>query len=213
MKLKRIALIALLVLCLSLSMLSGTALASKKKKQKATPSPAPTPVVTPAPEASIDPESPDAALWALYDIEETGFYSSPEEVATFIYFFNRLPDNYLTKAEARNLGWDSYKGNLWDVAPGMSIGGDRFGNYEGLLPTDGDYRECDVNYTGGRRQAERLIFDVTDWDVYYTADHYTTFTQLYGYSEDGAEFYSLLPEPSVEPEGFADATATAAPAN
>ena len=63
------------------------------------------------------------------------------------------------------------------MAPGKSIGGDRFGNYEGLLP-DGNYRECDVNYEGGYRGAERLIYD-QNGSVYYTNDHYESFTQLY----------------------------------
>ncbi|MBQ7783510.1 MAG: ribonuclease, partial [Oscillospiraceae bacterium] len=66
--------------------------------------------------------------------------------------------------------------NLWEVAEGMSIGGDRFGNYEGILP-EGDYTECDVNYSGGFRGSERLVF--SDEGIYYTNDHYASFTQLY----------------------------------
>ena len=104
-------------------------------------------------------------------------YTSKEEVARYIHTNGRLPDNFITKKEAEKLGWDSEAGNLWEVAPGKSIGGDRFGNYEGLLP-DGNYKECDINYEGGYRGPERLVFS-DDGRVYYTPDHYKSFEQLY----------------------------------
>jgi len=110
-------------------------------------------------------------------VSEDGEYTSPEEVAEYIHTYGHLPSNYITKNEARKLGWDSAAGNLWDVAPNKSIGGDRFGNYEGLLP-EGSWKECDVNYSGGYRGSERLIFN-NDGAVYYTSDHYKSFTQLY----------------------------------
>lgn len=110
-------------------------------------------------------------------VEKDGSYTSPEDVAEYIHTFGTLPQNYITKKEAQKLGWNSSEGNLWEVAPDKSIGGDRFGNREGLLP-DGDYKECDVNYEGGYRGAERLIFG-TDGSIYYTNDHYKSFTQLY----------------------------------
>ena len=109
--------------------------------------------------------------------DEDAPYSSPEDVAAYLHRYGRLPSNYITKAEAQALGWDSRSGNLWEAAPGKSIGGDRFGNYEGLLPP-GSYRECDVNYTGGFRGAERLIYG-SDGSIWYTADHYNSFTRLY----------------------------------
>ena len=110
-------------------------------------------------------------------IIEDGEYSSPEDVAEYLHIYGKLPGNFITKKEAQQLGWDSSKGNLWDVAPGKSIGGDYFGNYEGLLP-EGRYHECDVNYAGGYRGAERLIYS-EDGSVWYTSDHYESFTQLY----------------------------------
>jgi ribonuclease T1 len=123
--------------------------------------------------AAAAPQSADEAA----AIEKNGEYDSPEDVALYIHTYGCLPKNYITKAAAKELGWDSSRGNLWAVAPGMSIGGDRFGNYEGRLP-DGDYRECDVNYSGGFRGSERLIYG-GDGSVYYTADHYESFEQLY----------------------------------
>ncbi|MCC5894078.1 MAG: hypothetical protein JJU16_01320 [Alkalibacterium sp.] len=118
----------------------------------------------------------------LLDIlDEDGYYSSPEEVAQYLYTFEELPHNYLTKAEARELGWDASAGNLWDVTDQMIIGGDFFGNREGLLPEEEGrrYFEADVNYDGGYRGAERLVYS-TDGLIYYTDDHYDSFTLLYG---------------------------------
>lgn len=113
-------------------------------------------------------------------VEKDGSYTTPEDVAEYIHTFGTLPDNFITKSEAKALGWDNKKGNLWDVAEGKSIGGDYFGNYEGLLPDEKGrkYTECDVNYSGGYRGSERIIFS-NDGLIYYTNDHYKTFTQLY----------------------------------
>ena len=97
-------------------------------------------------------------------------YSDPDEVALYLHAFEELPPNYITKSDARKLGWDSRAGNLWDVAYGYSIGGDRFGNREGLLP--------DVNYEGGYRGAERLLFS-DDGMICYSDDHYNSYELLY----------------------------------
>ena len=114
-------------------------------------------------------------------IDRDGYYSTPEDVALYLYIYDELPDNYLTKAEARELGWEASEGNLWEVTDEMLIGGDYFGNREGLLPEeDGrDYYEADVNYDGGFRGAERLVYS-NDGLIYYTDDHYDSFELLYG---------------------------------
>ena len=113
-------------------------------------------------------------------VDEDGRYSTKDEVALYLHTFGRLPGNYLTKKEASALGWDSKKGNLWDVAEGMSIGGDTFGNREGLLPSAKGRKwfECDINYDGGFRGAERILFS-SDGLIFYTNDHYQSYTQLY----------------------------------
>ncbi|MBQ7545117.1 MAG: hypothetical protein IJT02_09280 [Synergistaceae bacterium] len=114
-------------------------------------------------------------------VEKDGTYTSKEYVAAYINKFGHLPSNYITKEQARRLGWVSSQGNLNKVAPGKSIGGDRFGNYEQLLPTKKgrQYYECDIDYRGGRRNAKRIIFS-NDGLIYYTEDHYNTFELLYG---------------------------------
>lgn len=114
-------------------------------------------------------------------LDPDGSYLSRDDVALYIHTYGKLPNNFLTKNEAEILGWESSKGNLWVVCPGCAIGGDRFRNYEGQLPdADGRiYYECDVNYSGGYRGAERIVFS-NDGLIYYTADHYESFTLLYG---------------------------------
>jgi guanyl-specific ribonuclease Sa len=113
-------------------------------------------------------------------IDESGRYSSKEEVAAYINTFDKLPSNYLKKQEAIALGWESNKGNLWEVTDEMSIGGDYFGNREKLLPIKDSRKwfECDINYEGGYRNSERILFS-NDGLIFYTDDHYKTFTQLY----------------------------------
>ena len=114
-------------------------------------------------------------------IHEDGEYTSKEEVAEYIYLYGHLPENFITKKEAQALGWDSKAGNLKEVAPGKSIGGDYFGNFEGLLPeADGrEYHECDIDSDGGYRNAKRIVFS-NDGLIYYTEDHYESFELLYG---------------------------------
>lgn len=114
-------------------------------------------------------------------ILEDSWYSSKEEVAEYIRIYDQLPSNYITKEEARSLGWNSSEGNLWDVAEGMSIGGDVFGNREKLLPEKEGriWIECDIDYQGGYRNEKRLVFS-NDGLFYYTEDHYESFVQIEG---------------------------------
>ena len=116
---------------------------------------------------------------ADYPVEEDGWYSTMGEVAVYLTLYEKLPGNFISKYDAENLGWDNRKGNLDKVAPGCSIGGNRFGNYEGLLPEakGRKYTECDINYDGGYRNGERIVFS-NDGLIFYTSDHYQTFTPV-----------------------------------
>ena len=62
----------------------------------------------------------------------------------------------------------------------MSIGGSVFYNDDGKLPdAEGrTWHECDIDYDGGMRGPERIVWS-TDGLIYYTPDHYETFEQLY----------------------------------
>ena len=113
-------------------------------------------------------------------IDEDGEYTSKDDVALYIHTYGHLPSNFITKKEAEELGWPG--GSLEPYAPGKSIGGGYFGNYEGVLPSakGRKWTECDINTRGARsRGAERIVFS-NDGLIYYTADHYETFELLYG---------------------------------
>ncbi|WP_158217544.1 RHS repeat-associated core domain-containing protein [Lottiidibacillus patelloidae] len=105
--------------------------------------------------------------------------NSFDDVANYVRKNGKLPDNYITKKEARILGWNPREGNLADVAPGKSIGGDIFKNKENLLPSSSGrvWYEADINYTSGFRGGERLLYS-NDGLIYKTTDHYQTFTRI-----------------------------------
>ncbi len=90
----------------------------------------------------------------------------------------RLPDKFITKQEAKELGWRPGT-NLAKVAPGKSIGGDRFGNFEKRLPakTGRQWYEADLGFKKGKRGAKRLLFS-SDKLIFITIDHYQTFTEV-----------------------------------
>ncbi|MBV1759040.1 MAG: ribonuclease [Dethiosulfatibacter sp.] len=113
------------------------------------------------------------------DVIEGEYYSTKELVSLYIHQYGELPPNYITKQEAQEMGWIASKGNLWEVTDRLIIGGDRFGNREKLLPDKAgrQYYECDVNYNGGFRGAERLVYS-NDGLIFYTSDHYSTFTEI-----------------------------------
>ena len=112
-------------------------------------------------------------------IQQDGYYYSKEDVCTYLQTYGELPDNFITKDEAEDLGWVSNKGNLWEVADGMCIGGDKFGNREGLLPKEKgrQYYECDIDYNGGHRNSKRIVYS-NDGLIYYTEDHYESFEDI-----------------------------------
>ena len=117
-------------------------------------------------------------------LEEEGSYTSRDTVALYLMKYGTLPQNYITKAEAQALGWEG--GSLLEYAPGKSIGGDRFGNYEGALPEKEGrtYTECDIDTAGAdERGAKRIVFS-NDGLIFYTEDHYETFTLLLGDGQD-----------------------------
>lgn len=129
----------------------------------------PEPVVSAEP--VVQPESDKPA--------EDGSYTSRDDVALYLETYGRLPDNFITKSEARALGWQG--GSLEPYAPGKCIGGDKFGNYEGLLPKEDGrtYKECDIDTLGAdSRGAKRIVYS-NDGLIYYTEDHYASFTLLY----------------------------------
>lgn len=123
--------------------------------------------------------SGDKASQPQGDVIKGQSYSSAEDVAAYLKAYGELPENFITKAEAKDLGWVAEKGNLAEVAPGKSIGGDKFGNREGTLPKKSGrtYYECDINYKKGSRGAERIVYS-NDGLIFYSKDHYKTFEEI-----------------------------------
>jgi RHS repeat-associated protein len=109
-----------------------------------------------------------------------GGSSTFEDVARHISTNGNLSADYITKTQAKALGWKSTLGNLHTVAPGKSIGGDIFNNKEGLLPAaiGRTWFEADINYLTGFRGNERLLYS-SDGLFYQTLDHYLNFSQIF----------------------------------
>ncbi len=111
-------------------------------------------------------------------LPKDGSYTTAEDVSRYLILYGQLPQNFITKKEAKELGWPG--GSLEPYAPGKCIGGDRFGNYEGLLPEEREYHECDIDTLGAQsRGAKRLVYS-DDGLIYYTEDHYESFILLCG---------------------------------
>ena len=159
---------ALLALLLVFSVLSGCGGAAPD---------VPSCTAVPAADAVSLGESDKSSPAAL---DEGGEYTSAEDVALYLHLYGHLPQNFITKKDARALGWNG--GGLDDYADGKCIGGDRFGNYEGLLPDapGREYHECDIDTLhAASRGAKRIVYS-NDGLIYYTEDHYESFILLYG---------------------------------
>ncbi|MBQ8640709.1 MAG: ribonuclease [Clostridia bacterium] len=129
------------------------------------------PAVLPAvpPENTAPQTDPQTVAYGEY-------YYDVENVVLYLDTYGELPDNYITKNEARDLGWEG--GSVENYQDGAAIGGDRFGNYEGLLP-DGSWVECDIDTENeNSRGAKRLVFNLEDGLYYFTDDHYESFVEV-----------------------------------
>ena len=104
--------------------------------------------------------------------------TNDEIVVKYLKEHGELPEYYITKSEAKSLGWVPSKGNLCEVAPGRAIGGDIWTNRQKSLPTKSGrkYFEADLNYNCGNRNADRVVFS-NDGLVFVTHDHYRNFEE------------------------------------
>jgi len=117
-------------------------------------------------------------------IQPDGAYTTKEDVSLYIHTYKKLPNNFITKAQAQALGWPG--GDLEPYAPGKCIGGSHFGNYpddNGVKPfpeaSGRKFFECDIDTLGAHdRGPKRLVYS-NDGLIYYTPDHYETFIRLY----------------------------------
>ena len=90
-----------------------------------------------------------------------------------------IPSYYITGETAKKLGWKPKKGNLSSVAPGKMVFGDIYHNKNGKLPSAPGrvWYEADINYSGGFRNDERVLFS-NDGLMFVTYDHYYTFIEI-----------------------------------
>ena len=147
---------------------------------KPTEPPATPPTEKPTEPPTEAPTEPPTEAPTEPPIDEDGWYYSKEDVALYIHTYGHLPSNFITKSQAGALGWSG--GNVDRYKKGTAIGGDKFGNREGLLPKASGrvYYECDIDTNGANsRGAKRIVFS-NDGLIYYTDDHYESFTLLYG---------------------------------
>ncbi len=94
----------------------------------------------------------------------------------YLKHLHRLPDYYISKEDAKTLGWIPILGNLSQVAPGKMIGGTKFHNKRNILPNKVGriWYEADINYMVGFRNSERILYS-NDGLIFVTYDHYKTF--------------------------------------
>ena len=158
--------VLLLTAMLLLSSCTANALETAKKKKN-----------TAAPQVTAAVETPTAVPEPT---ATPGPMDEAQRIADYIFEHGELPDNFITKKQAQALGWDSMYNYVSDIAPGKSIGGDYFGNYEKQLPVvpGRKYYEADCFYFGGDRNEYRIIYS-NDGHVWYTGDHYNTFIELF----------------------------------
>jgi len=138
------------------------------------PADTPAPTETPAPTAKPTPGPTTCPVQYGED------YDDRDRVALYLHLYGELPPHFITKKEAQQLGWSG--GEVEDFRDGAAIGGDYFGNYEGLLPKKKGrkYYECDIGTVGKKKRGEKRLIYSNDGLIYYTDDHYNSFTLLYG---------------------------------
>lgn len=128
------------------------------------------PATQPPTEAPTQPSTTKPAL------DPNGSYTTAKDVALYIRLYGKLPPNFITKSQAKNMYGSTNGLNKY----GKCIGGDRFYNNEGLLPDGYTYYECDIDTLySSKRGAKRLVYTKSGI-IYYTDDHYKSFTKLYG---------------------------------
>lgn len=121
----------------------------------------------------------DASRDAQGQQQSMGRLTHQQTVVSYLHQHQRLPDYYITNKQAREQGWEPRDGNLCSVLPGKAIGGDRFSNREGQLPSAHYrvWREADINYQCGRRGADRLLYS-NDGLIFVSRDHYKNFIRV-----------------------------------
>lgn len=93
--------------------------------------------------------------------------------------YKELPEYYVKKSNAEQIGWKPWQGNLRDFGSKATIGGDVFKNTKKMLPVEKRriWYEADMNYTGCFRNGHRILYS-NDGLLFVTYDHYRTFYEI-----------------------------------
>ena len=92
---------------------------------------------------------------------------------------DELPDYYISYQDAKERGFRNYLGNLSFVAPNRMVARGVYQNRNGHLPSKEGriWYEADINYRGGFRNSQRVIYS-NDGLLFVTYDHYMTFFEI-----------------------------------
>ena len=92
---------------------------------------------------------------------------------------SKLPDYYLTSAQAKANGWIPKLANLSAACPDKMIFGGKYKNRNSHLPyKEGRiWYEADINYRFGYRNNQRVVYS-NDGLIFVTYDHYKTFFEI-----------------------------------
>ena len=98
----------------------------------------------------------------------------------WLYYKRKLPEYYITKEQAKFLGWKNKKGTLAEVASEKMIGRIPYKNKNGHLPSAPGqvWYEADISYVSGfRSDCDRILYS-NDGLIFVTFDHYETFYEI-----------------------------------
>ncbi len=115
-------------------------------------------------------------------ISQNGSYHDKNHVALYLYTYKQLPSNYITKQKSEDSGKQP--------SDGKYIGGNMYW-YSGKIKdytTNQNLREADIDYPTNTRErgTKRLVYTVDCTEIYYTNDHYQTFTFITRWSINAA---------------------------
>lgn len=108
--------------------------------------------------------------------KEGEYYYDVKNVVLYLTLYGELPYNYITKKEAKNKGWTG--GSVEDYLKDAAIGGDYYGNFEGVLPKNQKYHECDIDTHGYKNRGSRRLIYSDNGKFYYSKDHYSSFVEI-----------------------------------
>lgn len=93
--------------------------------------------------------------------------------------YRKLPEYYISKQEAEQLGYKPFLGNLWQVLPKKMITKGVYHNRNRHLPSAPGrvWYEADINYVRGWRGTDRILYS-SDGLIFVTYDHYLTFYEI-----------------------------------